>query len=1086
MRSSRGKEHQQRVLRYWWMLELFSPQRVPRPTRPSRRPGDRQVVEWQPSQPLPWQVLSPPEARDGSRRVWQHTVYLGVYDLESVGERLQRKFGTDADAYDQRPAGISACAGLRVDEHGVIVPDSAVLSSALWAVARIEHAGPGRRSWADGFPEAAQAFAEAVEKHQGKRRPATGDKPPAPEDERSLHHLLHLAHGASGAAGISDLATDKVVIQSVARIPRRNADSAAEMDFLNSFYLDDLHAVRTAVRASGRVGPALSAYLTADSDIDIDQRVDVVATPEVVDAGLVIDRLPKGRWPTNPDHGLASSQQFAVNRALDDLAPSRGLIGVDGLPGTGKTTVLRDILAGNVVERARRLAQLTRPEDAFTDTTHRWTGQNGHQRSVRQLRPELTGFEMVVASANNAAVENVTDEIPARSAIDSRWRATADYFADIATAVRTEADSDDRSADQVEPAWGLVAARLGNRYNRGAFHSALWFDKKHPQAGQKHAAVPRLQTRLAQWRGGAAPHRSWQQACADFRNAEHDVEALIEARRQAQERLHEHAETVGEVQHLQAQRDHDRVQLQEVEEHLSEQARTERQLVEDRDGARARYDRHRAVRPGVLESLLSLGRVVREWRTALAPIAEELRSAERQCQEAAARRRRLDDRRRLLTSQLETVEAELASTERRLAGLRTQCAEDEQRYAPGYPDSTWSGERRQLHAPWLDAEIDAARSQLFLAALQLHQDFLANTAGDMTHGLRAALEVLAGSCPHRLEPEKRQAAWQLFFLVVPLVSTTFASFARMLTGLGQESLGWLLIDEAGQAAPQYAAGAIWRAQRVVAVGDPLQLQPVVTIPQKAQRDIARAYRLSSTWIPPLASVQTLADRVSAFGTLLDQGEERTWVGAPLTVHRRCDEPMFSLCNQIAYNGIMVNGVHRDADGPADDDPFHERSGPLIAPSHWADEPARTRGTHLQENQIARFERALRYLADHGVDAADVIAVSPFRDMADRLQALCWTYAGLNAGTIHTAQGKQAPVVFLVLGGDPARPGAHAWAASSVNLVKVAASRAQRRLYVIGDRAAWAKHHYCHQLARALTPPSSWQQADPDLHRSQPR
>src|SRR5699024_12157238 len=105
---------------------------------------------------------------------------------------------------------------------------------------------------------------------------------------------------------------------------------------------------------------------------------------------------------------------------------------------------------------------------------------------------------------------------------------------------------------------------------------------------------------------------------------------------------------------------------------------------------------------------------------------------------------------------------------------------------------------------------------------------------------------------------------------------TFASFGRMFTGLGRESLGWLLIDEAGQAAPQYAAGAIWRAQRVLAVGDPLQLQPVVTIPQKAQRDIARAYRLFATWIPPLALVQTLADRVCAVGTLSYQGVERRW------------------------------------------------------------------------------------------------------------------------------------------------------------------------------------------------------------------
>jgi hypothetical protein len=155
--------------------------------------------------------------------------------------------------------------------------------------------------------------------------------------------------------------------------------------------------------------------------------------------------------------------------------------------------------------------------------------------------------------------------------------------------------------------------------------------------------------------------------------------------------------------------------------------------------------------------------------------------------------------------------------------------------------------------------------------------------------------------------------WSTLFLVVPVLSTTFASVERMLGDVPPDTLGWLLVDEAGQATPQAALGAILRAKRTIAVGDPLQIQPVVSLPERLNADICDCFKVDELeWTAPAASTQTLTDRASRYQSSFEAiaGERR--VGLPLLVHRRCQNPMFAISNKIAYAGQMVQVV-----GPKD-------------------------------------------------------------------------------------------------------------------------------------------------------------------------
>ena len=55
------------------------------------------------------------------------------------------------------------------------------------------------------------------------------------------------------------------------------------------------------------------------------------------------------------------------------------------------------------------------------------------------------------------------------------------------------------------------------------------------------------------------------------------------------------------------------------------------------------------------------------------------------------------------------------------------------------------------------------------------------------------------------------------------------------------------------------------------------------------------------------------------------------------------------------------------------------------------------------------------------------------------------------GTVHTFQGKEAKIVYLILGADESSKGAAGWAVSEPNIMNVAATRAKEEFYIIGDK-----------------------------------
>jgi hypothetical protein len=171
--------------------------------------------------------------------------------------------------------------------------------------------------------------------------------------------------------------------------------------------------------------------------------------------------------------------------------------------------------------------------------------------------------------------------------------------------------------------------------------------------------------------------------------------------------------------------------------------------------------------------------------------------------------------------------------------------------------------------------------------------------------------------------------------------------------------------------------------------------------------------------------------------------------------------MLEIANAIAYDNMMIN-----ATDPVASVRFRAKH-PSLPDTKWIDVPSLTSQGHWVPEEGRLLDRILAHLASISFDMSQVMVIAPFRDVAIQVRERQRQYRGLVAGTIHTAQGKQADIVILILGSDPKRDGARRWAATKPNLLNVAVSRAKRRLYVIGDRRAWMAHRHFDTLAHHL-------------------
>ncbi|MGM0520298.1 MAG: AAA domain-containing protein [Campylobacterota bacterium] len=1052
-----------KTLKYWHLQEFLLPQEVNEPKKINGKTPTIKAFKGEYSEVMDWIYKCQRDNSDS--HFWEFTLYGGIYILENIKNNLLDIFNVKNDVEERIQKGHASSFMIKVDKDLTIVENSFQLSTAPWAIKEFRNNNTALE-YSEFESLLSNKIADELDENFIYKV----------IDENILGRLNDFIYKdiLESCLEIED-STYQVV--AVKKKKNSSSDTKDELNMLNSFYIEDLDKA-IGLKDSKSL---LYKYLSKSANKELNSKVDLQNDIEFMYDVLSPENFPEACWPEKEKFSLVFSQQFAVNSIYKRLKDSSDVYAVNGPPGTGKTTMLRDVIAMVITQRAKQLLKY-----GFSNQNKKIWKTNNYQRSCCLLQEQILGYEMVVASSSNGAVENVTKEIPSLKSIDPEWAKEVEFFKEFGDLLIGE------------ESWGNGSACLGNSSNKNDFVSKFWFDSKDKNGISFEGFQKYLKKKSSE--DNKVLKDSWGKAKKEFEDSLKEVERQIKIKIDIKNKPTilknkitkvemDIANLRSEIKKFSKSIDSCKEIIKSYEDKINEfkinidilekqkkdlESEIEKfnLTIKDKD---IEIDNHRQNKLGFLEVILDLlfskGKRSKRWNNQLESLEEEIYTLKNSIKEVKNKSDKKEQTLKKIyknievmkksilkvnedikkySMKLKTVSNELIKKE---IDLRNVVLEFEEAKRLKYQEEKRSNDidEREKSSPWIDKDLQYARAQVFVKALNLHRAFIDLNAKKVQTNLLSLMDVLQNkvskNCGFKGDISH---LWATLFLCVPVVSTTFASFSRLFAHFEDKEIGWLLIDEAGQASASAAVGAIIRSKRCIAVGDPLQLEPIIGLSTSVQDTLRKICKASDESLSGHTSVQKQFDFCEIYGTYLEgNSEDKIWVGSPLKVHRRCQSPMFEISNTTTYNGMMVHGKSNKNDS-------------ILPSSQWIDIKSSSSNGHWIDEEGEVVKKWLKDLQLHGIEPSEIYVISPFRDVVYGLKNKLSKTGLVNKkqiGTIHTVQGKEARVVFLVLGSDPQNDGARVWASSKPNLLNVAATRAKEKFYIVGDKSKWENKPY---------------------------
>lgn len=344
---------------------------------------------------------------------------------------------------------------------------------------------------------------------------------------------------------------------------------------------------------------------------------------------------------------------------------------------------------------------------------------------------------------------------------------------------------------------------------------------------------------------------------------------------------------------------------------------------------------------------------------------------------------------------------------------------------------------------------------------------------------------LAAGDSYKKSPRKVLQRLRHMAMLAPcMVSTFYMAPSTLLAGAFKdgvwediplfEGLDLLIVDEAGQALPDVSASTFALAKRALVVGDTDQIEPIWTLSPSVDRANLKAAGLfgdEATYDGQWLASGLLASSGNLMRVAQRRSPDHPFPELPrglfLTEHRRCVPPIIDYCNELVYRGVL----EPKRGFPDIHPPFpHMGMVPVVSPSksyggsrgNPGEAVAIAEWLHANAEKLSAWfvasDPSLRGKPQGELLASSVGIITPFAKQARLIRSELETrgHHGITVGTVHSLQGAERSLVILSSAYGINDLKAAKFYDAGVNMLNVAVSRARDMFIVFGHPDVFGK------------------------------